>query len=142
MVKVQRILSDRDFLKYRNKARLYEADEFIDMDDSLTEENDPTNNAETKDKSLTDEELKIESLKIATNIAKLLSDVTAQDIVTIAGTVSAFIKNYEVEGSAPVMGNTQQPSVNTAPTDDNIEDVDFADADLTDETPEEDNVEA
>ena len=60
MVKVQRILSDRDFLKYRNKARLYEADEFIDMDDSLTEENDPTNNAETKDKSLTDEELKIE----------------------------------------------------------------------------------
>lgn len=142
MVKVQRILSDRDFLKYRNKARLYEADEFIDMDDSLTEENDPTNTTETKDKSLTDEELKIESLKIATNIAKLLSDVTAQDIVTIAGTVSAFIKNYDVEGSVPEMGNAQQPPVNTAPADDNIEDVDFADADLTDETPEEDNAEA
>lgn len=141
MVKVQRILSDRDFLKYRNKARLYEADEFIDMDDSLTEENEPTNNAETKDKSLTDEELKIESLKIATNIAKLLSDVTAQDIVTIAGTVSAFIKNYEVEGSSPVMG-TPEPAVNAAPTEDNIEDVDFADADLGDETPAEDNAEA
>lgn len=141
MVKVQRILSDRDFLKYRNKARLYEADEFIDMDDSLTEENEPTNNAETKDKSLTDEELKIESLKIATNIAKLLSDVTAQDIVTIAGTVSAFIKNFEVEGSSPVMGE-QQPIVNAAPTEDNIEDVDFADADLGDDTPAEDNAEA
>lgn len=136
MVKVQRILSDRDFLKYRNKARLYEADEFIDMDDSLTEENDPTNNAETKDKSLTDEELKIESLKIATNIAKLLSDVTAQDIVTIAGTVSAFIKNYEVEGSTPTM-EAPEPPVNAAPADDNIEDVDFADADLGDENTEE-----
>ncbi len=141
MVKVQRILSDRDFLKYRNKARLYEADEFIDMDDSLTEENEPTNNTEAKDKSLTDEELKIESLKIATNIAKLLSDVTAQDIVTIAGTVSSFIKNYEVEGSSPVMG-TPEPPVNATPPDDNIEDVDFADADLTDETPVEDNAEA
>lgn len=141
MVKVQRILSDRDFLKYRNKARLYEADEFIDMDDSLTEETEPTNNAETKDKSLTDEELKIESLKIATNIAKLLSDVTAQDIVTIAGTVSAFIKNFEVEGSTPTMG-APEPAVNAAPTEDNIEDVDFADADLGDETPAEDNAEA
>ena len=141
MVKVQRILSDRDFLKYRNKARLYEADEFIDMDDSLTEENAPANDAALKDKSLTDEELKIESLKIATNIAKLLSDVTAQDIVTIAGTVSAFIKNFEVEGSTPTMG-APEPAVNAAPTDDNIEDVDFADADLTDETPEEDNTEA
>lgn len=136
MVKVQRILSDRDFLKYRNKARLYEADEFIDMDDSLTEETEPTNNAETKDKSLTDEELKIESLKIATNIAKLLSDVTAQDIVTIAGTVSAFIKNFEVEGSTPTMG-APEPAVNAAPTEDNIEDVDFADADLGDENTEE-----
>ena len=141
MVKVQRILSDRDFLKYRNKARLYEADEFIDMDDSLTEENAPANDAAPKDKSLTDEELKIESLKIATNIAKLLSDVTAQDIVTIAGTVSAFIKNFEVEGSAPVMG-THEPPVNATPPDDNIEDVDFADADLGDETPVEDNTEA
>lgn len=141
MVKVQRILSDRDFLKYRNKARLYEADEFIDMDDSLTEENEPTNNTEAKDKSLTDEELKIESLKIATNIAKLLSDVTAQDIVTIAGTVSAFIKNFEVEGSIPTM-EAPEPAVNAAPPEDNIEDVDFADADLGDETPAEDNAEA
>lgn len=141
MVKVQRILSDRDFLKYRNKARLYEADEFIDMDDSLTEENAPANDAAPKDKSLTDEELKIESLKIATNIAKLLSDVTAQDIVTIAGTVSAFIKNFEVEGSTPTMG-APEPAVNAAPTEDNIEDVDFADADLGDETPVEDNAEA
>lgn len=134
MVKVQRILSDQDFLKYRNKARLYEADEFIDMDGSLTEETEPTNNAETKDKSLTDEELKIESLKIATNIAKLLTDVTAQDIVTIAGTVSGFIKNYQV---ASDNGMNVAPTMNAQPAEPPVEDVDFADADLGDENTEE-----
>lgn len=130
MVKVQKILSDRDFLKYRNKTRLYESDEF----DTLTEDNTGTENTEG-DKSLTDEELKIESLKIATNIGKLLKDITAQDIVTIAGTVSAFIKNYEVEGSSHEMSG-QQPPVN-ASSEDNIEDVDFADADLTDDNTDE-----
>ena len=130
MVKVQKILSDRDFLKYRNKTRLYESDEF----DTLTEDNTGTENTEG-DKALTDEELKIESLKIATNIGKLLKDITAQDIVTIAGTVSAFIKNYEVEGSFHEMSG-QQPPVN-ASSEDNIEDVDFADADLTDDNTDE-----
>lgn len=130
MVKVQKILSDRDFSKYRNKTRLYEADEF----DTLTEDNTGTENTEG-DKALTDEELKIESLKIATNIGKLLKDITAQDIVTIAGTVSAFIKNYEVEGSSHEMSG-QQPPVN-ASSEDNIEDVDFADADLTDDNTDE-----
>ena len=130
MVKVQKILSDRDFLKYRNKTRLYEADEF----DTLTEDNTGTENTEG-DKALTDEELKIESLKIATNIGKLLKDITAQDIVTIAGTVSAFIKNYEVEGSSHEMSG-QQPPVN-ASSEDNIEDVDFADADITDDNTDE-----
>lgn len=130
MVKVQKILSDRDFLKYRNKTRLYEADEF----DTLTEDNTGTENTEG-DKALTDEELKIESLKIATNIGKLLKDITAQDIVTIAGTVSAFIKNYEVEGSSHEMSGQQPPA--NASSEDNIEDVDFADADLTDDNTDE-----
>ena len=130
MVKVQKILSDRDFLKYRNKTRLYESDEF----DTLTEDNTGTENTEG-DKALTDEELKIESLKIATNIGKLLKNITAQDIVTIAGTVSAFIKNYEVEGSSNEKSG-QQPPVN-ASSEDNIEDVDFADADLTDDNTDE-----
>lgn len=131
MVKVQKILSDRDFLKYRNKTRLYESDDF----DTLTEDN--TTDDTTEDKSLTDEELKIESLKIATNIGKLLKNITAQDIVTIAGTVSTFIKNYEIEGSDTGMTSTEVPA-----SDAPVEDVDFADADLGDETPVEDNTEA
>ena len=39
-----------------------------------------------------DEDLKIESLKIATNIAKLMSNVTTEDIVNIAETIAKFIK--------------------------------------------------
>lgn len=46
---------------------------------------------------MTDEELKIESLKIATNIAKLMSNVTPDDIVNIAETVCNFIKNGDSE---------------------------------------------
>ena len=41
---------------------------------------------------MTDEELKIEALKIATNIGKLMSNVTTEDIVNIAETVAKFIK--------------------------------------------------
>jgi hypothetical protein len=51
------------------------------------------------EKKMSDEDLKVEALKIATNIAKLMSNVTAQDVVTIAGTVSDFIRNHEI-GSA------------------------------------------
>lgn len=47
------------------------------------------------DDGMTDEELKIESLKIATNIGKLMSNVTTEDIVSIAETVAKFIKSGE-----------------------------------------------
>ena len=42
------------------------------------------------DDGMTDEELKIESLKIATNIGKLMSNVTTERIVSIAETVAKF----------------------------------------------------
>ena len=100
MTKVQKILSDQDFNKIEVKTKLFESDDF---EDSLTEDNEINdgsfNDEPVEDVNLTDEELKIESLKIATNIAKLLKDITAQDIVTIAGTVSSFIRNYEIEGA-------------------------------------------
>lgn len=44
---------------------------------------------------MSDEDLKIESLKIATNIGKLMSNVTTEDIVSIAETVAKFIKGGE-----------------------------------------------
>ena len=44
---------------------------------------------------MSDEDLKIESLKIATNIGQLMSNVTTEDIVSIAETVAKFIKGGE-----------------------------------------------
>ena len=52
---------------------------------------------EVADNGMTEEELKIESLKIATNIAKLMSNVTPDDIVNIAEMVCNFIKNGDAE---------------------------------------------
>lgn len=48
---------------------------------------------------MSDEELKIEALKIATNIAKLMSNVTPEDIVNIAETVAKFIKGGDTSAS-------------------------------------------
>lgn len=50
---------------------------------------------EQQDAGMTDEDIKIEALKIATNIAKLMSNVTTEDIVNIAETVAKFIKNSD-----------------------------------------------
>lgn len=52
-----------------------------------------------KQEVLSDEDLKIESLKIATNIAKLMSNVTPEDIVNVAETVAKFIKGDDMSGS-------------------------------------------
>ena len=49
--------------------------------------------------TMSDEELKIEALKIATNIAKLMSNVTPEDIVNIAETVAKFIKGGDASAS-------------------------------------------
>lgn len=70
-------------LKERNLA------EDVIFEDGDTQENT----------GMTDEELKIESLKIATNIGKLMSNVTPDDIVNIAETVANFIKNGDTSAS-------------------------------------------
>ena len=64
------------------------------LEDILNEDDDVNESAENK--KMTEEELKIESLKIATNIAKLMSDVTTDDIITIADKVSGFIRDHQI----------------------------------------------
>ena len=104
MKKVRNIFSDKDFQRYN---KLNEATDFVDADDIEKEADDFQDASEnlteetsaSVEKKMSDEDLKVEALKIATNIAKLMSNVTAQDVVTIAGTVSDFIRNHEI-GSA------------------------------------------
>lgn len=80
-----------------------------------------------EDTGMTDEELKIESLKIATNIGKLMSNVTPDDIVNIAETVANFIKNGDTSASM------ETNSTDTENTEDTEEDF------VTDEDTEEEN---
>ena len=45
---------------------------------------------------MTDEELKIEALKIATNIGKLMSNVTTEDVIKIANKILNYMKNTQI----------------------------------------------
>jgi hypothetical protein len=48
--------------------------------------------AEEKAKEMSDEEIKIKALNLAINIAKLMNDVTTEDVLKIAAKVAVFIK--------------------------------------------------
>lgn len=67
---------------------------------------------------MTDEELKVEALKIATNIGKLMSNVTPDDIVNIAETVAKFIKGGS---SASLETTTADKEENFDTTEDETE---------------------
>lgn len=67
-----------------------------DGDMSFIDDNAPSpedvDNAEKEANKLTDEEIKIKALNQAVNIAKLMSDVTTEDVLAIADKVAKFIK--------------------------------------------------
>ena len=80
---------------------------------------------------MTDEELKIESLKIATNIAKLMSGVTPEDVVNIAETVAKFIKDGA--NASTLDGSSDSENEET----EDFEEADEEVPEVTDENPEE-----
>ena len=99
MKKLFEAINEEDLLEVEQLMTRESSDE--DMENMLEEaelfeDEDP--DAISDDEVMTEEELKIESLKIATNIAKLMSDVTPDDILSIANTVSDFIRNHEIGG--------------------------------------------
>ena len=99
MKKLFEAINEEDLLEIEELMNRESSDE--DMENMLEEaelfeDEDP--DAISDDEVMTEEELKIESLKIATNIAKLMSDVTPEDILSITNTVSDFIRNHEIGG--------------------------------------------
>ena len=87
------------------------------------------------DDGMTDEELKIESLKIATNIGKLMSNVTTEDIVSIAETVAKFIKGGE--GTSLETSNSDEDNSSDEDNGETAEDFDTSDEDNSEENAEE-----
>lgn len=91
--------------------------------------------ATATDDGMTDEELKIESLKIATNIGKLMSNVTTEDIVSIAETVAKFIKGGE--GASLETSNDNSSDESSEDTGEEAEDFDTNDEETSDNGGEE-----
>lgn len=78
------------FIKRQMLGKLNESEELLE--DELFEDSDE----DGKKDVMSDEDLNIESLKIATNVAKLMSGVTTDDILEIAKKISGFIRNHEI----------------------------------------------
>lgn len=72
----------------------------LDEDDELSEaelnEDELNEDESSNDSTMSNQDIKVESLKIATNIAKLMSDVTTEDIISIADKVADFIRNHNI----------------------------------------------
>jgi hypothetical protein len=91
--KIMVINEDKDFID--------EDDEFvddIDEDDDFNEslnEADGDNDDNEPEPPMDEQKLKIEALKLATNVGKLMNNVTPEDIVKIAGMLAEFIRNNQ-----------------------------------------------
>lgn len=114
-------MDDRDFDDDLNE----EDDQ--DFDDDLNEDADYINEAEDDnqpDPPMDEEKLRIESVKLATNIAKLMSNVMPEDIINLAGHVAAFIRNnnnQDLSASTPDFGGTDDTEFEDMPEDEESE---------------------
>lgn len=64
--------------------------------DSFLEDGDDSFVTEIEPDKIPDEELRIEALKRAIDIAKLMSNVTTEDIISIAAKVVDYIRNTQI----------------------------------------------
>ena len=64
--------------------------------DSFLEDGEDSFVTELEPDKMPDEELRIEALKRAIDIAKLMSNVTTEDIISIAAKVVDYIRNTQI----------------------------------------------
>ena len=64
--------------------------------DSFLEDGDDSFVTELEPDKIPDEELRIEALKRAIDIAKLMSNVTTEDVISIAAKVVDYIRNTQI----------------------------------------------
>ena len=64
--------------------------------DSFLEDGEDSFVTELEPDKMPDEELRIEALKRAIDIAKLMSNVTKEDIISIAAKVVDYIRNTQI----------------------------------------------
>ena len=134
-----------------NESELFDDDNFIIEDDAPNQggqqDNDQQNQqqAEMKDEAMDEQQLHIESLKIATKIAKLFDQVTPSELLEISDKVYKFIQHQNTSGEwDPTYGFDTDENSGSADEEETPEDVEAEDFDLDDVediTPEEESEE-
>lgn len=123
------------FEEYMDSDLMEDEEDFDD--DDLNEEELFEDEDEDEDEVLmSDEDLRIEALKIATNIAKLMQDVLPDDIIRIAESVCLFVRNHQIgQPYDPNMGYGDDESGEDATGAENVVDdesqIEFDDEDVT-----------
>ena len=130
-----------------NESELFDDDNFIIEDDAPNQGGQQDNGqqnqqqAEMKDEAMDEQQLHIESLKIATKIAKLFDQVTPSELLEISDKVYKFIQHQNTSGEwDPTYGFDTDENSGSADEDETPEDVEAEDFDLDDVediTPEE-----
>jgi hypothetical protein len=91
--KIMVINEDKDFIDEDDEF-VDDVDEDDDFNESLNEA-DGDNDDNEPEPPMDEQKLKIEALKLATNVGKLMNNVTPEDIVKIAGMLAEFIRNNQ-----------------------------------------------
>ena len=134
-----------------NESELFDDDNFIIEDDAPNQGGQQDNGqqnqqqAEMKDEAMDEQQLHIESLKIATKIAKLFDQVTPSELLEISDKVYKFIQHQNTSGEwDPTYGFDTDENSGSADEEETPEDVEAEDFDLDDVediTPEEESEE-
>ena len=132
--------------KHVNESGLFDEFKFLGESEE-DEQDDRAEEPESHVDKVTDEQLRIDALKIAVKLSRLMNKVTAEDMLEISTKVASYLKNHQVgteyvpdEESMPMEDESENPEDNEVAdetdveSDDNgdeIEDVEM------DDTPEE-----
>lgn len=131
-----------------NESELFDDDNFIIEDDAPNQGGQQPNDgsqqnqqSEKKEEAMDEQQLHIESLKIATKIAKLFDQVTPSELLEISDKVYKFIQHQNTSGEwDPTYGFDTDETSGSADEEETPEDIDAEDFDLDDvedTTPEE-----
>ena len=134
--------------KYAKKVNedIYKDIRFLTEDEDADPDNEEATEDAKKNEKVTDEQLRVDSLKIAVKLSRLMNKVTAEDILEISTKVAAYLKDHQVgaeyvpaeDPDAPAEGDENVEEVEDEETEEVVDDEngDETEEDTTEETEE------
>ena len=113
------------------ETKLFDEYKFLNEAEEDDDDDEPIEDESKKDK-VTDEQLRIDSLKIAVKLSRLMNKVTAEDLLEISTKVSSYLKSHQVgteyvpedDGTTPLENKDEKNS------EDNLENSDVPGEDI------------